>query len=140
MLYFLIQEHTERQLSSISYIDLFCHDHAFFHSYSTKRPIDISPIMQEGKISSRSLMSLNKIHKVPINQRYRYLVTHNFWTEIWHLSPHLRIIVDSSSRAKYTIITMRITYDIFHYILCNILILDQYSINITLNIYTYVLT
>jgi len=40
-------------------------------------PKDISPIMKEGQISSRTLMSLNMIRQMLKNQCYGYHVTDN---------------------------------------------------------------
>jgi len=68
---------------------------------------------EEGKISSRTLMSLNMIHQVPISQRYGYPFTDNVKMTIKHLSPHLGIIVVLGLRVICTIITVRISYDIF---------------------------
>jgi len=84
-----------------------------FKSYFIKRPKDIFHVMHEGKISSRTLMSLNMICQLSINQLYHYLVIDNVWMTIKHLSPHLGIIVVSGLRAACTIITMRISYDTF---------------------------
>ena len=83
-------------------------------------------------------MSLNMIHQLPINQCYGYPFTYNIKMAIKHLSPHLGIIVVSGLRVIYTIITVRISYDIFHNIFCSILMVGHSSINITPNIYTYV--
>jgi len=58
-------------------------------------------------------MSLNMIYQVLISQHYGYPFTDNVRMTIKHLSPHLGIIVVSGLRVIYTIITMRITYDIF---------------------------
>ena len=58
-------------------------------------------------------MSLNMIFQVAINQHYGHHVTNNVWTTIKHLSPHLGIIVVSGLRVVYTIIIVRISYDIF---------------------------
>jgi len=58
-------------------------------------------------------MSLSMIHQVPISQRYGYPFTYNIRTAIKHLSPHLRMIVVSGLRVIYTIIIVRISYDIF---------------------------
>jgi len=69
--------------------------------------------MKEGQIPSRTLMSLNMIFQVAINQHYGHHVTNNVWTTIKHLSPHLGIIVVSGLRVVYTIIIVRISYDIF---------------------------
>ena len=93
--------------------------------------------MKEGQIPSRTLMSLNMIFQVAINQHYGHHVTNNVWTTIKHLSPHLGIIVVSGLRVVYTIIIVRISYDIF-ITLCSILTVGQSRINITPNIYTYV--
>jgi len=58
-------------------------------------------------------MSLNMIHQVPISQRYGYPFTDNVKMTIKHLSPHLGIIVVLGLRVICTIITVRISYDIF---------------------------
>jgi len=58
-------------------------------------------------------MSLSMIHQVPISQRYSYPFTDNVRMAIKHLSPHLGIILVSGLRVIYTIITVRISYDIF---------------------------
>ena len=100
-------------------------------------PIDIYPVMQDGQIPSRSLMSLSMLRGVPINCLYGYPVTDNVWSAIKHSTLHLGSIVVSGRRVVYTIITMRITYDTLHNVLYSILIAAQYSINITLNIHTY---
>ena len=101
-------------------------------------PIDIDPVMQDGKIPSRSLMSLSMLRGVPINYLYGYSVTDNVASAIKHSTLHLGSIVVSGRRVVYTIITMRITYDTFHNILYSILIAGQSNIIITLNIHTYV--
>ena len=101
-------------------------------------PIDIYPVTQDGQIPSRSLMSLSMLRGVPINCLYGHPVTDNVWSAIRHSTLHLGSIVVSGRRVVYTIITMRITYDTLHNILYSILIAGQSSINITLNIHTYV--
>jgi len=58
-------------------------------------------------------MSLSMIHQVPISQRYGYPFTDNVRMTIKHLSPHRGIIVVSGLIVIYTIITVRISYDIF---------------------------
>jgi len=58
-------------------------------------------------------MSLNMIHQVPISQRYGYPFTDNVRMTTKHLSPHIEIIVVSGLRVIYSIITVRISYDIF---------------------------
>ncbi|AES75532.2 NB-ARC domain disease resistance protein [Medicago truncatula] len=86
---------------------------AILKSYFIKRPKDISPVYEEGQISSRTLMTLSMIHQVPINQRYCYPFTDNVRMTTKHLSPHLEIIVVSGLRAIYIIIIVRISYDNF---------------------------
>jgi len=58
-------------------------------------------------------MSLNMIHQVPISQRYGYSFKDNVRMAIKHLSPHPGIIVVSSLRVIYAIITVIISYYIF---------------------------
>jgi len=58
-------------------------------------------------------MSPSKIHQVPISQRCDYPFTDNVRMTIKHLSPYLGVVVVSGLRVIYTIITMRISYDIF---------------------------
>ena len=98
-------------------------------------PLDIYHVMQDGKIPSRSLMSLNMLCEVPINCLYGHPVTDNVWSAIKYLT-----LVVSGRRVVYTTITMRVTYDTLHNILCSTLIAGQSSINITPNIHTYVKT
>ena len=85
-------------------------------------------------------MSLSMIYRVPINRLYSHPVTDNVWTATKYSTPHLGSIVVSGRRVVYTIITMRITYETFHNILCSILMAGQSNINITPNIYIYVKT
>jgi len=54
--------------------------------------------MQEGEIPSRTLMSLNMIRQMSINQPYGYPVTNGVRMTIKHLSPYLGIIVISGLR------------------------------------------
>ena len=139
--YFLIPEYTDQRISSISHIDLVRRGHAFYQSYSIKRPIDITSVKQEGLIPSRSLMSLSMLCEAPINCLYGHPVTDNVRSVTKHLTPHLGYIVVSGLRAVYTIITMRVTYDTLHNFACSTLIAGQSGINITPNIsYTYVKT
>ena len=100
----------------------------------------IYPVMQDGQIPSRSLMSLNMLCEVPINCLYGHQVTDNVWSAIKYSTLHLGSIVVSGRRVVYTTITMRVTYDTLHNILCSTLIAGQSSINITPNIHTYVKT
>jgi len=58
-------------------MDLVRHGHAILQSYFIKKPKDISPVMKEGEISSRTLMSLSMIRQIPINQRYGHPITDN---------------------------------------------------------------
>ncbi|KAI5433740.1 hypothetical protein KIW84_020850 [Lathyrus oleraceus] len=88
-------------------------------------PIDIYPVMQDGQIPSRSLMSLSMLRGVPINCLYGYPVTDNVGSAIKHSTLHLGSIVVSGRRVEYTIITMRITYDTLHDFLYSILIAGQ---------------
>jgi len=69
--------------------------------------------MNDGQISSRTLMSLNMFRQVSINQRYGHPITDNVWMIIEHLSPYLGIIVVSGQRVVYAIIIVRISYDTF---------------------------
>ena len=103
-------------------------------------PLDIYPVMQDGQIPSRSLMSLSMLCEAPINCLYDHPVTDDVWSVTKYLTLHLGYIVVSGRRMVYTTITMRVTYDILHNVICSTLIAGQSSINITPNIYTYVKT
>ncbi|KAI5441499.1 hypothetical protein KIW84_010829 [Lathyrus oleraceus] len=74
-------------------------------------PIDIYPVMQDGQIPSRSLMSLSMLRGVPINCLYGYPVTDNVGSTIKHSTPHLGSIVVSGRRVM-ALITSEFAEDI----------------------------
>jgi len=78
------------------YIDLIRHDHVILQSYSIERSVDLSSVMKEGQISSRTLMSLNVICQVSINQRDGYPVRDNVWMTIKNLILHFLKLSESA--------------------------------------------
>lgn len=64
-------------MDPISHICPIMHNHKYCTSYSIKMPINITYFMQEGKILSTLITSLNTIHSKPNYYLYNHHVTNN---------------------------------------------------------------
>ena len=103
-------------------------------------PLDIYPVMQDGQIPSRSLMSLSMLCEAPINCLYDHPITDNVWSAIKYLTPHLGSIVVFRSKGGIHHLSLWEYLMTFHNILCCILMVGQSDINVTPNIHIYVKT
>jgi hypothetical protein len=103
-------------------------------------PLDIYPVMQDGQIPSRSLMSLSMIRGIPINRLYSHPVTDNVWTATRYYTPTSRVHSGFRSKGGIHHLSLWEYLMTFHNILCSILMVGQSDINVTLNLYIYVKT
>jgi len=102
--------------------------------------LDIFSCYAGGQNPSRSLVSLNMIHPVPINRLYSHPVMDDVCTITKYLTPTSRIHNYFGSNVEYIIYHYENVLWLLHNVLCSILMTGQSNINITPNIYTYVKT